>query len=101
MFCFSTGNVGRTLLDHAAELAPILKIDQSVIEGLGNVYIALACKYVLDPVMFGALADEVDELLIKFVSWHPNVPAVHLNIAHGRYFCSFLFAVKYLSLIHI
>ena len=70
--------------ENASDLAKILKIDKSVIEGLSNVYIALSCKYVIDPVMFGALADEVDELIIKHVSWHPGVPSVHLNISHGR-----------------
>ena len=76
----STGNVGRELLkpENAADLAKILKIDKSVIEGLSNIFIAMSCKYVVDPVMFGALADEVDELWIEHVGWHPNVPSVYL-----------------------
>ena len=80
----STGNVGRTLLqpENAEDLAKILRIDKSVIEGLGLVFIALSCGYTVDPVMFGALVDEVDELWIKHVPWHPGVPSVHLNISH-------------------
>ena len=64
--------------ENASDLAKILKIDKSVIEGLSNVYVALSCGYVVDPVMFGALADEVDELWIEHVGWHPNVPSVNL-----------------------
>ena len=76
----NTGNIARILLRNADKLAPIIKIDVTVIEGLAKVWIALSCGYTLDPVIFGALADEVDELMIAHVSWHPSVPAVHLNI---------------------
>ena len=76
----NTGNIARILLRNAEKLAPIIKIDVTVIEGLAKVWIALSCGYTLDPVIFGALADEVDELMIAHVSWHPSVPAVHLNI---------------------
>ena len=68
------------MLRNAEKLAPIIKIDVTVIEGLAKVWIASSCGYTLDPVIFGALADEVDELMIAHVSWHPSVPAVHLNI---------------------
>ena len=68
--------------ENAEKLATILRIDKSVIETLSNVYVALSCKYVVDPVMFGALADEFDELFIKHVPWHPGVPSVHLNNSH-------------------
>ena len=64
---------------YAADVAEILRIDQSVIDGLANLYTAMACGYVVDPVMFGALADEVDELLIEHCGWHPGVPSIHLG----------------------
>ena len=69
---------------HAEKLASIVRIDKSVIEGFCNVFIALSCGYTVDPVMFGALADELDELFIKHVPWHPGIPSTHLNISHGR-----------------
>ena len=72
------------MLQNATKLADVIKIDVSVLEGLANVFIALSCKLVVDPVMFGALADEVEELLIKHISWHPGIPSIHLNILHGR-----------------
>ena len=71
-------------------MAKILKIDESVIEGLAHFYTAMACGYVVDPVMFGALCDELDELLIDHCGWHPGVPSIHLgsesslNKAPGR-----------------
>ena len=78
-----------------------------MIEGFANVYVALSCKYVVDPVMFGALADEVDELFIKHVPWHPGVPSTHLNFLHGRYVRVIVFTFypmlcfKVVYLIHI
>ena len=64
-----------------------------MIVGLANVFVALSCKYVIDPVMFGALADELDELMITHVGWHPGVPAIHLDIAHGRQLIEHFFPI--------
>ena len=63
-----------------------------MVEGLANIFIALSCKYVIDPTMFGALADEVDELFIQHVPWHPGVPSIHLNISHGRILLGMIFS---------
>ena len=49
---------------------------------MANVLIAMSCGYVIDPVMFGALADEVDELMIEHIPWYPGVPSIHLNLSH-------------------
>ena len=83
------------MLRNAEKLAPIIKIDVTVIEGLAKVWIALSCGYTLDPVIFGALADEVDELMIEHVPWHPSVPSVHLNLAHGRMIMEHFFPIPY------
>ena len=66
-----------------------------MIETLANVLIALSCKYTVDPVMFGALADEFEELFIKHVPWHPGVPSIHLNISHGRIIMEHFFPIPF------
>ena len=54
------------------------------IEGLGLFLIAIATKFVLDPVKFGAFCDRVDKLMIQWIEWHPSVPSVHLDLKHGQ-----------------
>ena len=86
----NTGNVGRVLVDHAAQIAPIvlpqvpLEFAQALIEGLAHFLIAIKSKYVLDPAKFGALCAHVDQLMVQWVEWHPSVPSVHLDLHHGQ-----------------
>ena len=56
---------------------------QDLVEHLATFYVAIACGYVLIIEKFEEYADRVDRLLRLYVSWHPGVPAVHLNIVHG------------------
>ena len=92
----NSGNVGKLLVRHATEIAPLvfhnepleddeeliivpLDVAKEIIEGLGLFLIAIATKFVLDPVKFGALCDRVDALMIQWIPWHPSVPSVHLG----------------------
>ena len=76
-----TGNIGWKLVQHAAEIAPIifkkhvpLEAAQQLFEGLGHFLIAINSKFVLDPVKLGRLCAHVDRLMIQCVPWHPGVP---------------------------
>ena len=91
--------MGRLLLQHAVELAPIVfpqlrpEIGRSVIEGLANFWIAIQCGYVLNPEKFNEFALHVDNLLRTYVDWHPGVPAVHLDLIHGAQLMQHFFPI--------
>ena len=82
-----TGNIGWKLVQHAAEIAPIifknhvpLEAAQKLFEGLGHFLIAINSKFVLDPVKLGRLCAHVDRLMIQCVPWHPGVPRLESSM---------------------
>ena len=85
-----TGNVGRTFLENGEKLEPIIfpqphypkGAGQDLIEHLANFWVAIQCGYVLNIEKFEEYANKVDRLFRLYVPWHPNVPAVHLDIIH-------------------
>ena len=76
----NTGNVGRELLRHAKELAPIvfkeeklpIEIGEAIIESLASFWIAIQCGYVVDPEKLEKFAIHVDNLLRTYLEWHPG-----------------------------
>ena len=94
-----TGNVGRALLQHAAELAPIVlpslsqENGQAVIQGLANFWLALACSWVLNPKKFGEYCLHVDNMLRTHIPWHPCVPAIHLDLVHGEALAEYFYPI--------
>lgn len=79
-FLGNTGNVGRAILRHAKELAPLVfkpeklptEIGQAILEGLATFWIAIQCGYVIDPDKLDEFAIHVDNLLRTYVAWHPG-----------------------------
>ena len=92
-----SGNIGWKLVQHAAEIGPIIfknhvppEAAQQLFEGLGHFLIAINSKFVLDPVKFGRLCAHVDGLMIQWVGWHPGVPRLESSINKSFEPASFL-----------
>ena len=84
-----TGNIGRLMLQKAAELEPICFPQpqyaqgdgQRLVESLATFWLTISCGYVLHIEKFSEYAKEVDSLLRQIVPWHPGVPSIHLSIS--------------------
>ena len=84
-----TGNIGRLMLQKAAELEPICfpqphyapGVGQRFVESLATFWLIINCGYVMKIEAVGEYADTLDDLIRRTVPWHPGVPSIHLSIS--------------------